>query len=83
MPSQADTAMLQMALIGYDIERRKIEDKIAEIQGRLNGRGGRASAPAALARRTMSAAARRRIAAAQKKRWAAFHKQKKAAKAAR
>jgi len=80
MPSQADTAMLQMALIGYDIERRKIEDKIAEIQARLNGRGSRAPAPAARARRTMSAAARRRIAAAQKKRWAAFHKQKKAAR---
>ena len=79
MPSQADTAMLQMALIGYDIERRKIEDKIAEIQARLNGRSRGAAAPAARTKRTMSAAARRRIAAAQKKRWAEYRKKQKAA----
>jgi hypothetical protein len=32
---------LQMALIGYQAERRKIEEKIAEIRAQLNGRSWR------------------------------------------
>ena len=81
-----DLTTLQMALVGYQIEKQKIEDKIRQIQGQLKGRrialpsdgaakstGGR--------NRVLSAAARRRIAAAQKKRWAEHRK--RAAQAAK
>ena len=36
-----DTSTLQMALIGYQAERHKIEEKIAEIRAQLNGRSWR------------------------------------------
>ena len=70
-----DPTTLQMALVGYEIERRRIEDKIRELQSQLKGRNG-VSAPGAAARkssgvkRVLSPAARKRIALAQKKRWA-------------
>jgi len=71
-----------MALVGYEIEKQKIEEKIRQIRARLGGQGpGRragATAKAASAgprrRRTLSAAARKRIAAAQRKRWAEHRK---------
>jgi hypothetical protein len=66
-----------MALVGYQLEKQKIEDKISEIQGQLDGRRGPGAAPAARGRggkRVLSAAARRRIAAAQRKRWAEHRK---------
>jgi hypothetical protein len=84
MPKTADANMLQMALIGYEAERQKIQDKIAEIRARLDGRSGRATSPKAGAavprtRRKMSAAARRRIAAAQRLRWIEYRKKKQKA----
>ena len=84
MPRHTDSAVLQMALIGYEAERQKIQDKIAELQAQLNGRSKRTRsamtrAPVKRTRRQMSAAARRRIAAAQKKRWAEYHKKQKEA----
>jgi hypothetical protein len=84
-PDQAtmDTTTLQMALIGYESERQKIEEKIAAIRAQLNGRTRGAGTPIAAApaqpRKSMSAAGRKRIAAAQRKRWAEYHKKKKAA----
>jgi hypothetical protein len=77
-----DTSTLQMALVGYQIEKQKIEDKIRAIEAQLRGKRT-ASSPAAAAapRRVLSPAARRRIAAAQKKRWAEHRK--KAAMAAK
>jgi hypothetical protein len=36
-----DTSTLQMALIAYQAERHKIEEKIAEIRAQLNGRSWR------------------------------------------
>jgi hypothetical protein len=69
-----------MALVGYQLEKQKIESKIRELQGQLKGR--RAPAPSAgsqpAGRRELSPAARARIAAAQKKRWAEHRKQKAA-----
>lgn len=69
-----DFSLLEMALVGYELERRKIEDKIKEIRAKLGGK--RVSTGAALPasddqpkRRKLSAAARRRIAVAQRKRW--------------
>jgi hypothetical protein len=84
MPIQTDTQLLQMALIGYESERQKIQERIADIQRQLNGRTRSARSqvadtPSPRGRRRMSAAARKRIAAAQKARWAAFRKKQKAA----
>jgi hypothetical protein len=79
--SAPDKATLEMALIGYEIERERIAGKIREIQSQLGG--GKAAAEgtatdAAAPKRILSAAARKRIAAAQKKRWAE-HRRKQAA----
>ena len=38
-----DTSTLQMALIGYQAERYKIKEKIAEIRAQLNGGSWRPS----------------------------------------
>ncbi len=81
-----DLTTLQMALVGYQIEKQKIEDKIRQIQGQLKGRRIALPSDAVAKRaggrkRVLSAAARRRIAAAQKKRWAEHRK--RAAQAAK
>ncbi len=80
--SGQDLTTLEMALVGYELEKQKIDEKIREIRAQLGGR--RAQAPGASQRggaparkRVLSAAARKRIAAAQKKRWAE-HRRKKA-----
>lgn len=84
-----DESTLQMALIGYQIERDKIEGRIRELQAQLKGKHSAAAEPKAgqkapRVRRELSAAARARIAAAQKKRWAEHRrKQAQAAKAAK
>jgi hypothetical protein len=73
-----DTTTLRMALIGYEIEKNKIEEKIREVQSAL-GKIPASDGKVVRKRRTLSAAARRRIGAAQKRRWAEL--KKKAAKA--
>ncbi len=77
-----DPAILTMALIGYEQEKRKIDLKIAEIRALLGGKKAAAAAAPAGAEaparkpRVLSEAARKRIAAAQKKRWAEHRKKK-------
>jgi len=80
-PVSQDPATLQMALVGYEIERQRIEQKIKEIQGQLGVRRGPSPGGSAAAKkegapkkRTLSAAARKRIAAAQRRRWAEHRK---------
>lgn len=78
--TQQDQTTLQMALVGYELERQRIEEKIREIQSQLgHGRGrpaggGAAQKEGAPRKRVLSAAARKRIAAAQRKRWAEHRK---------
>jgi len=68
-----------MALVGYQYEKQKIDDRIREIEAQLKGKH---VAPASAAgekkasgvKRVLSPAARKRIAAAQKKRWAEHRK---------
>jgi hypothetical protein len=78
--SVGDVTTLEMALVGFQIERQKIDDKIREIQALLKGKkpaaasAGAAPEKAAKVKRVLSPAARRRIAAAQKKRWAEHRK---------
>ena len=87
-----DTELLEAALIGLAQRRSEIEEKMAALRERLDGRGRSSlsfvpdsAAPDGAApvrkRRRMSAAARKRIAAAMRKRWAAL-KQGSATKAA-
>ncbi len=79
-----DTITLQMALVGYQIEKQKIDAKIKEIEARLRGTRpvaqGTTEKRGAAPKRVLSAAARRRIAAAQRKRWAEHRKRIAAAK---
>jgi hypothetical protein len=78
----SDDLTLQMALIGYELERQKIDDKIKEIRARLGDKkvqlpsAAVGSEPAAPRKRNLSPAARKRIAMAQKRRWAEHRKQK-------
>lgn len=75
-----EASTLAMALVGYELEKQKIEDRIRQIKAQLGH--GRVKGGAAVAaksagpskRRPLSAAARRRIAAAQRKRWAEHRK---------
>ena len=82
-----DLSTLQMALVGYEVEKQRIEDKIRELQARLKGKPASSPADASAepkaagTKRVLSPAARRRIAAAQKKRWAEHRK--RAAQAAK
>ncbi len=80
-----DLSTLQMALVGYEIQQQRIEEKIREIQAQLKGKTVSSSAAAkpkpAGVKRQLSAAARKRISAAQKRRWAEHRR--KAAQAAK
>jgi len=79
---RVDTSILQHALIGYQAERIKIDQKIAEIEALLNGKQKSSANKRPLRkRRRLSAAARARIATAQKERWAKFRKQESEAPA--
>ena len=71
--STQDQSMLAMALVGYEFEKKKIDERIKEIRAQL---GGRASLEEPRMRRKLSVAARKRIAAAQRKRWAEQRKAK-------
>lgn len=82
--------MLSMALVGFEVEKKRIEEKIAELRAKLGGHSVPAAAASAKksavadapkTRKPLSAAARKRIATAQKKRWAE-HRRKLAAAAA-
>ena len=78
-----DSTTLEMAIVGYQLEKEKIETRIRELQAQLKGK--RAAQPSAAAekkagvKRVLSPGARRRIAAAQKKRWAEHRKRVAAA----
>ena len=73
-----DHTTLQMALVGYEIEKERIAGKIRDIKSQLGAEkpacGGSAKGEAAPKKRVLIAAARKRIAAAQKKRWAEHRK---------
>ena len=77
-----DPTTLQMALVGYQIERQKIDDKIREIEARLKCKqvvlpSAAAENKAPRTKRNLSAAARKRISVAQRKRWAAHHRRQR------
>src|ERR1035437_7535485 len=77
----SDIETLQMALIGYEAERQKIEATMAGIRSQLglHSKGASASAKrptsGAKSKDRMSAGGPARIAGAQRKRWAGAQKQ--------
>jgi hypothetical protein len=83
-----DPCVLEMALVGYELERNRIEAAIAEIQAELGQGGSRRSIstatasaePKATGKKRFSVAARKRMAAAQKKRWQLLKAKKAPAK---
>src|ERR1035438_6850328 len=72
-----DPGVLEMALVGYELQRNRIEAAIAEIEAELGQGNTRhsaatdtvASEPKPTRKKRFSVAARKRMAAAQKKRW--------------
>ena len=89
MAQQIENSVLEMALIGYEVERLKIESAMAAIRIQLADGSSRAlvsakvdSATDAKPKRNMSAAGRKAISDATKKRWAAFHAAEKVEKPA-
>jgi hypothetical protein len=71
-----DNSMLSMALVGYELEKQKIEAKIRDIRAKLGGAitAIKTAIAAPAKKRTLSAGARKRIAAAQRRRWAEHRK---------
>jgi hypothetical protein len=77
---ETDRLTLEMALVGYEAERQRIEAAMAALRRQIGGRVvGRATVNGSGPKRILSVVARRRIAAAQRKRWAAFHANQNAA----
>lgn len=80
-------SVLQAALVGFEMQRDRIDAALREIQAELgNVRPGRSTAPVATkepkatGKKRFSAAARKRMALAQKKRWASVKAKKATAK---
>lgn len=79
--SLEDTSLLMAALEGLELQRRRIEEQIAQVRAALGGRRVRLGASGAaqpVRRRELSPEARKRIAMAQKKRWAEYRKKQAA-----
>jgi hypothetical protein len=87
MPTKIDNEILAAAIEGFEAQKKRLDDQIAEIRQLLTGGKAESAATpeAGRKRRKMSAAGRKRIAEAQRKRWAEAKKQSgatpKAAKA--
>jgi hypothetical protein len=79
--------LISAAIDGYEAQKVKIDEKIAELRSMLGGRSSTTAEPSAEAptqvkerkKRRLSAAGRKAIAEAAKKRWAAFNAEKKKA----
>ena len=63
--------IIDAAIEGFESQKRRIDEQIAELRALGNGHTPEGSAPPKPQQRGMSAAGRRAIAEAQRKRWAA------------
>ena len=77
MPTKLTTEVLNAAVLGFEEQKRRIDEQIAEIRQTLGGgpKTNAATPEATGPKRKVSAAARRRMAAAQRRRWAAIKAQ--------
>lgn len=74
-----DISLLEAALEGLELQRKRIDEQITHVRSLLGKRPGVKSSVSSVPvstgqKRKLSPAARRRIAAAQKKRWAEYRK---------
>src|SRR4051794_32355476 len=69
--AQLKLEVIQAALEGFENQKRRIDEQIAELRSMLNGNSAASNTPAKRKGRKMSAEGRARIAEAQKRRWAA------------
>lgn len=69
-----DPLVLEAALEGLELQKKRIEAQMAEIRSRLGKRFRPSAENTTSPKRSLSAEARKRIAAAQKKRWAEYRK---------
>jgi len=78
--SLQDASFLAAALEGLDLQRKRIEEQIAQVRAMLGGKRVSTGSGAAKAarKRVLSPEARKRIAAAQKKRWAEYRRKQAA-----
>ena len=74
--SQLTPEILTAALEGFEAQKKRLQDKVAELKAMLSGESKKPAASPLPAKRTrtMSAAARKLISAAQKQRWANLKK---------
>jgi hypothetical protein len=72
MPNKLTPDILNAAIEGFESEKRRLDEQIAELRQMLNGNQSQAEPAQSTKRlrRKMSAAARARIAEAQRRRWA-------------
>ena len=84
MPTKLTTEVLNAAVLGFEQQKRRIDEQIAEIRQTLGGgpKTDAATPEGPRPKRKVSAAARRRMAAAQRKRWAAIRAQSGSARSA-
>jgi hypothetical protein len=85
---QMNRNIIEAAISGFEQQKLRIDETIAELKAQLNGTSAPAKAAPSVAtesqpkpERTMSAKAKNAIREAQKKRWAAFHAAQKSEKA--
>jgi hypothetical protein len=73
-----DDSTLQMALVGYELERQRIAEQISRVQALLGERAATrdGSQPTRAKKRVLSPAVRKKIAEATRRRWAAYRKAK-------
>lgn len=76
MPPKLTHEIITAAIEGFETQKKRIDDQIAELRTLLAGGSSEPAAPAPQKqkRRKMSAAGRKAIAEAQRKRWAASKK---------
>ena len=73
MPTRLTNEIIAAAIDGFEAQKKRVEQQIAELRAKLSGKTAEAGATLEAPkrkRRKMSAAGRKAIAAAQRKRWA-------------
>jgi hypothetical protein len=81
MPTQKlTTEILAAALEGFEVQKRRIDEQIAQLRQMLDGGRSEQASETPKRKRKISAAGKRAIAAATKRRWAAFRAAKAAEK---
>ena len=74
MPTTLTSDILTAAITGFEAQKKRINDNIAELRAMLTGASTDGATPPQKARRKVSKAARARMAAAQRARWATARK---------